>query len=171
MMNSVHYIIHKVKDELPNLHEMISDDYLGELTRKYQHEAMIYQCVRWMKILQCLRDKGLHVSSGSRGFSSGVSKLVIRERFRGFNAAFDEAHRIQATWIVPDEQLWEELRISILEKLLPAHRSFLGRFWQHIENGKHPEMYIKYSVEELESAVSDFFEGHPPSLLSRRKLH
>ena len=111
-----------------------------------------------------MRDKGIHVSGNT-------CKSMMRERFKSFNAAFEEAHRIQATWFVPDLQLREELRISISEKLLPAYRSFLGRFRQHIESGRHPEMYIKYSMEDLETALSDFFEGCPPSLHSRRKSH
>ena len=72
---------------------------------------------------------------------------------------------------MPDNKLREELRISIAEKLLPAYRSFLGRFRYHIENGKHPELYIKYSIEDLEIVVGDFFEGVPPSPHHRRRSH
>jgi exocyst complex protein 7 len=113
-----------------------------------------------------LRDEGLHVSGS---FSSGVSKSALRERFKTFNAMFEEVHRTQATWLIPDSQLREELRISMSEKLIPAYRSFLGRFRSHIESGKHPENYIKYSVEDLESAVLDFFEGYPVSQHLRRR--
>ncbi|KAL0396959.1 UNVERIFIED_CONTAM: Exocyst complex component EXO70B1 [Sesamum calycinum] len=75
--------------------------------------------------------------------------------------------RDEATWLIPDTQLREELRISISEKLIPAYRSFLGR--SHIESGRHPENYIKYSVEDLENAVLDFFEGYPVSQHLRRR--
>ncbi|URE29792.1 Exo70 exocyst complex subunit [Musa troglodytarum] len=167
LMNNVHYIVHKVKGS-PELREMIGDDYLRKLTGKFRLSATSYQRATWVKILHCLRDEGIHVSGS---FSSGVSKSMLRERFRAFNAAFEEAHKTQAIWFVPDTQLREELRISISEKLLPAYRSFLGRFRQHIESGKHPEMYIKYSVEDLEMALSDFFEGCPPSLNNRRRSH
>ncbi|KAL5232462.1 hypothetical protein ABZP36_031238 [Zizania latifolia] len=168
LMNNVYYIVHKVKDS-PDLWSMIGDDYLKRLTGKFTMAAMVYQRRSWLKILNCLRDEGLHVSGG---FSSGISKSALRERFRSFNAAFEEAHRVQSGWCVPDTQLKEELRISISEKLLPAYRSFLGRFRHHIENGKHPEMYIKYSAEDLEIAVNDFFEGTPPpSPHSRRRSH
>ncbi|CAL9176896.1 unnamed protein product [Musa hybrid cultivar] len=167
LMNNVHYIVHKVKDS-PELREMIGDDYLRKLTGKFRLSATSYQRATWMRILHCLRDEGIHVSGS---FSSGVSKSTLRERFKAFNAAFDEAHKTQATWYVPDTQLREELRISISEKLLPAYRSFLGRFRLHIENGRHPEMYIKYSVEDLEISLSDFFEGCAPSLHNRRRSH
>ncbi|PPD67642.1 hypothetical protein GOBAR_DD35482 [Gossypium barbadense] len=157
IMNNVHYIVQKVKGS-PELREMIGDDYLRKLTGKFRQAATSYQRATWVSVLYCLRDEGLHVSGS---FSSGVSKSALRERFKTFNAMFEEVHRTQATWLIPDTQLREELRISISEKLIPAYRSFLGRFRSHIESGRHPENYIKYSVEDLETAVLDFFEGYP----------
>ncbi|KAL6560010.1 hypothetical protein OROGR_005127 [Orobanche gracilis] len=165
MMNNVHYIVQKVKGS-PELREMIGDYYLKKLSGKIRFSATNYQRATWVRVLYCLRDEGLHVSGS---FSSGVSKSALKERFRAFNAMFDEVHRTQATWFIPDTQLREELRISISEILIPAYRSFLGRFRSHIESGRHPENYIKYSVEDLDSAVLDFFEGHPVSQHSRRR--
>ncbi|KAL5579595.1 hypothetical protein UlMin_012037 [Ulmus minor] len=165
MMNNVHYIVQKVKGS-PELREMIGDDYLRKQTGKFRLAATNYQRATWVRVLYCLRDEGLHVSGS---FSSGVSKSALRERFKTFNAMFEEVHRTQATWLIPDSQLKEELRISISEKLIPAYRSFLGRFRNHIESGKHPENYIKYSVEDLENAVLDFFEGYPVSQHLRRR--
>ncbi|KAG6520895.1 exocyst complex component EXO70B1-like [Zingiber officinale] len=167
LMNNIHYIVHKVKGS-SELREMIGDDYLRKLTGKFRLSATSYQRATWVKILHCLRDEGIHVSGS---FSSGVSKSTLRERFKSFNASFDEAHKTQASWFVPDTQLREELRISISERLLPAYRAFLGRFRQHIENGRHPELYIKYTVEDLEMALSDFFEGFNPSQHNRRRSH
>uniref|UniRef100_A0A7C9DN67 Exocyst subunit Exo70 family protein n=1 Tax=Opuntia streptacantha TaxID=393608 RepID=A0A7C9DN67_OPUST len=165
MMNNVHYIVHKIKGS-PELREMIGDEYLRKLTGKFRLAATNYQRAAWVKVLHCLRDEGLHVSGS---FSSGVSKSVLRERFKSFNAMFEEVHRTQSTWLVPDTQLREELRISISEKLLPAYRSFLGRFRSHIESGRHPEQYIKYSWEDLDAAVMDLFEGNSATQQLRRK--
>ncbi|KAL6846201.1 hypothetical protein ACP4OV_023649 [Aristida adscensionis] len=167
LMNNVHYIVHKVKDST-ELRGLSGDEYLKRLTGKFRQAATSYQRAAWLKILNCLRDEGLHVSGG---FSSGISKSALRERFKAFNTAFEEAHRVQSGWYVPDTQLKEELRISISEKLLPAYRSFLGRFRHHIENGRHPELYIKYSVEDLEIAMLDFFEGASTSQHNRRRSH
>jgi exocyst complex component 7 len=167
MMNNVHYIVHKVRDS-SELRALIGDEYLRRLTGKFRQAATNYQRTAWLKILNCLRDEGLHVSGG---FSSGISKSALRERFKAFNAAFEEAHRVQSGWYVPDTQLREELRISVSEKVLPAYRSFLGRFRHHIENGRHPELYIKYAVEDLEIAMADFFEGAPAAPHNRRRSH
>lgn len=165
LMNNIHYIVQKAKGS-PELREMIGDSYLKKLTGKIRQAATTYQRSTWVRILHCLRDEGLHVSGS---FSSGVSKSILRERFKTFNSMFEEAHRTQTTWLVPDPQLREELRISISDLLLPAYRSFLGRFRGHIESGRHPEMYIKFSVEDLEAAVLDFFEGVSVSLHIRRR--
>ncbi|CAN4089161.1 unnamed protein product [Withania somnifera] len=165
VMNNVHYIVQKIKGS-PELAEMIVDDYLRKLTGKFRQAATSYQRATWVRVLHCLRDEGLHVSGS---FSSGVSKSALRERFKSFNALFEEVHRTQSTWLIPDTQLREELRISISEKLIPAYRSFLGRFRSHIESGRHPENYIKYSVEDLENAVLDFFEGYAVSQHLRRR--
>ncbi|XP_021720433.1 exocyst complex component EXO70A1-like [Chenopodium quinoa] len=165
MMNNVHYIVQKIKGS-PELRALIGDEYLKKLTGKFRLAATSYQRATWVKVLHCLRDEGLHVSGS---FSSGVSKSVLRERFKSFNAIFDEVHRTQATWLVPDTQLREELRISIAEKLLPAYRSFLGRFRSHIESGRHPEQYIKFSWEDLDSAVLDLFEGNPVTQHLRKR--
>ncbi|KAG2635247.1 exocyst complex component EXO70A1-like [Panicum virgatum] len=169
LMNNVHYIVHKVKDSA-ELRGLIGDEYLKRLTGKFRLAATSYQRIAWLKILNCLRDEGLHATGGV-GVLSGISKSVLRERFKAFNSAFEVAHKIESAWSVPDTQLREELRISISEKLLPAYRSFLGRFRHHIENGRHPEMYIKYSVEDLEIAMADFFEGAPSSPHNRRRSH
>ncbi|KFK41667.1 hypothetical protein AALP_AA2G157100 [Arabis alpina] len=165
IMNNVHYIVQKIKGS-PELREMIGDLYLRKLTGKFRQAATYYQRAAWVKVLYCLRDEGLH-TKGS--FSSGVSKSALRERFKSFNALFEEVHRVQSQWLVPDSQLREELKISILEKLSPAYRSFLGRFRSHIESGKHPENYIKITVEELETEVLDLFEGISATQHLRRR--
>ncbi|CAH9055877.1 unnamed protein product [Cuscuta epithymum] len=166
MMNNLHYIVKKIKGS-PELREMTGDHYLKKLTGGYLQAAMNYQRSTWVKVLYCLRDEGLHTGS----FSSGVSKTALRERFKSFNGMFEEVHRTQASWLIPDAQLREELRISMSERLIPAYRSFLGRYRSHIESGRHPENYIKYSVEDLENAILDFFEGIHVSQFLKRTSH
>ncbi|KAL0682989.1 hypothetical protein Bca4012_049837 [Brassica carinata] len=139
VMNYLNLIadVQKVKSS-PELREIIGDLYLRKLTGIFRHAATKYQRATSVRVLNSLRDEGLHVSGS---FSSGVSK---------------------------NAQLREELRISLSEHLIPAYRSFLGRFRGHIESGRHPENYLKYSVENLETAVVDFFEGYTTAPHLRR---
>ncbi|KAK9047879.1 hypothetical protein SSX86_033159 [Deinandra increscens subsp. villosa] len=155
MMNNIHHIVQKIRGS-QELREMIGYDYLKELTGEYRQAASRYQRETWFGVLYNLRDEGLYIDGS---YSSRASKRALRERLKSFNAMFKKVHRRQALWLIPDKQLREELQISISEKLIPAYRSFLGRFRTIIEQERHPENYIKYSFADLENAVWDFFEG------------
>ncbi|KAI3455642.1 hypothetical protein Pfo_012305 [Paulownia fortunei] len=152
MMNNVHYIVQKIKESV-ELREMIGDDYLNNLIGEYRLAAANYQKSALEKVL-VLRVEGLR-KVGS--FLFGVSKLVLRQRVKAFNAKFKEVHRTWSTWLVPDAQLREDLRISTLQVLIPVYTSFLEKYRSRIESGKRPKNYITYTVEDLETAVMDMF--------------
>ncbi|KAJ7535458.1 hypothetical protein O6H91_12G034900 [Diphasiastrum complanatum] len=160
LMNNLHYIVQKVK--VAEVRALIGDDWVRKHTLLVRQHATSYQRAAWVKVLACLRDEGIR-ASGS--FSSGVSRVVLKERFKTFNAAFEDIHKAQSGWFVPDYQLRLELRISIAEKLLPAYRSFLGRYRLFLENERHPQKYIKYTPEDLETYLNDLFEGSSGSSL------
>jgi exocyst complex protein 7 len=154
LMNNIHYIVQKVKTT--EVRALVGDDWVRKNTSQVRQYASSYQRAAWGKVLSCLRDEGIH-TSGS--FSSGVSKQVLKERFKSFNIAFDEVHKAQMSWVVFDEQLRDELRISISDKILPAYRSFLGRYGQYLESQRHPERYIKYTSDDIEEYLNNLFEG------------
>ncbi|XP_076881677.1 exocyst complex component EXO70A1-like [Bidens hawaiensis] len=151
MMNNVLYIVQKVKgSEVRNL---LGDQWIRKHRGKIRQWHTSYLRAAWGKALQCLKDEGVG------GSSTGASKVILKERFKNFNACFEDIYRVQTLWKVPDEQLKEELRISISEKVLPAYRAFLGRFGSRLEGGRHGGRYIKYYPDDLENLLSDLFEG------------
>ncbi|CAM6082208.1 unnamed protein product [Calypogeia fissa] len=164
LMNNVHYIVQKVKNT--EVRALLGDDWVKKHTSMVRQHATSYQRAAWGRVLQCLRDEGIHVTGSA---ASNVSRVVLKDRFKSFNAAFEEVHKVQSSWIVPDLQLRDELKISIADKLLPAYRSFLGRYRSYLETGKHPEKYIKFSSEDLEAYLNDLFEGASGSMTLRRK--
>ncbi|KAL5976494.1 hypothetical protein ACLOJK_020827 [Asimina triloba] len=116
-----------------------------------------------MSILQCLSVQGLTSSGGSSAIGgdggSGVSRQLVKDRFKAFNMQFEELHQRQSTWAVPDAELRESLRLAVAEVLLPAYRSFVKRFAPLIENGKSPQKYNKYTADDLDRLLGEFFEG------------
>eukprot|EP00246_Nothoceros_aenigmaticus_P013465 TRINITY_DN464_c0_g1_i1.p1 TRINITY_DN464_c0_g1~~TRINITY_DN464_c0_g1_i1.p1 ORF type:complete len:672 (-),score=145.52 TRINITY_DN464_c0_g1_i1:382-2397(-) len=156
LMNNVHYIVQKVRCS-EEVRTLLGDDWVKKRTGFVRQCATNYQRAAWGKVFACLRDEGINGSGGS--LSSGVSRVVLKDRFKNFNAAFDDIHKAQTAWIVPDPQLRDELRISIEDRLLPAYRSFHGRYGNYLDTGKHPEKYIKYTSEDLERLINDLFEG------------
>lgn len=153
LMNNILYIVQKVKDS--ELIKLLGDQWVRKRRGKIRQYATAYLRAAWSKALSCLKDEGIG------GSSSNASKVALKDRFKNFNACFEEIYRIQTGWKVPDPQLREELRISISEKVLPAYRSFMGRFGSQLESGRHAGKYIKYTPEDLENYLIDLFEGIP----------
>ncbi|KAJ7298704.1 hypothetical protein O6H91_Y478400 [Diphasiastrum complanatum] len=160
LMNNLHYIVQKVKDS--EVQALIGDDWVRKHSSLVRQHATNYQRSAWKKVLACLRDEGIRVSGS---FSSGVSKVVLKERFKTFNASFEEVYKAQSNWLVPDSRLRLELQISVAEKVLRAYSSFVGRYGNILESEKHPQKYIKYAPEDLEAYLNDLFQGPPGSTL------
>uniref|UniRef100_A0A1J3H3K7 Exocyst subunit Exo70 family protein n=1 Tax=Noccaea caerulescens TaxID=107243 RepID=A0A1J3H3K7_NOCCA len=168
LMNNIYYVVQKVKDS--ELGKLLGDDWVRKRRGQIRQYATGYLRASWSKVLSALRDENVGGSpSYGRGSSSSTSKMALKERFRGFNASFEELYRLQTAWKVPDPQLREELRISISEKVIPAYRAFFGRNKSQIEGGRHAGKYIKYTPDDLESYLPDLFEGNQLVIHPRRK--
>ncbi|KAL7174231.1 hypothetical protein ACSBR2_033481 [Camellia fascicularis] len=162
LMNNIHYIVRSVRRS--EAKDLLGDDWVQIHRRIVQQHANQYKRISWSKILQCLTIQGLSSSSGNQfggdsGGNSGVSRAMVKERFKTFNIQFEELHQRQSQWTVPDSELRESLRLAVAEVLLPAYRSFIRRFGPLIENGKNPQKYIKFTPEDLERMLAEFFEG------------
>ncbi|KAJ6418096.1 hypothetical protein OIU84_001477 [Salix udensis] len=153
-MNNILYMVQKVKDS--ELIKILGDQWVRNHRGQIRRYATAYLRAAWSKALSCLKDEGIGGSS-----NNASSKVALKERFKSFNACFEEIYRIQTGWKVPDPQLREELRISISENVLPAYRSFTGRFGSQIDSGRNAGKYIKYSPDDLENYLIDLFEGTP----------
>ncbi|KAH7278123.1 hypothetical protein KP509_38G025200 [Ceratopteris richardii] len=165
LMNNVHYICQKVKAS--DVQKLLGDDWMRRNRGKLRQYHTSYRRTAWTKVLMCLKDEGINVSGGSASSGSSGSRNVLKERFKNFNAAFEENVKAQSTWVVWDPQLCTELRISITEMILPAYRSFLGRFQNYLDT-RHPEKYVKYTAEDLEVYLNELFEGGSGSGNKRR---
>ncbi|XVE61404.1 hypothetical protein DITRI_Ditri06bG0036900 [Diplodiscus trichospermus] len=157
MMNNIHYIVRSVRRS--EAKDLLGDDWVQIHRRIVQQHANQYKRISWAKILQCLTIQGAAPPGGGGGLlgggdsGSGVSRAMIKDRYKTFNAQFEDLHMRQSQWTVPDSELRESLRLAVAEVLLPAYRSPM------IENGKNPGKYIKYRPEDLERMLSEFFEG------------
>ncbi|KAL9227316.1 hypothetical protein vseg_003018 [Gypsophila vaccaria] len=157
MMNNLHYIQHKVMGS--ELRCIIGDEWIRTQMVSYQQHATSYVRTTWSSVVAALREDGIPSGSGS-----GV-RAFLKEKIRLFSVAFEEVYRNQTGWVIRDEQLKEELRISISQKVILAYQSFIGR-----HNKYDIEKYVKYDSDMLEELLQDFFEGSPKSVnYSRRR--
>ncbi|CAK7325194.1 unnamed protein product [Dovyalis caffra] len=163
LMNNIHYMVRSVRRS--EAKDLLGDDWVQRHRRVVQQHANQYKRNAWAKILQCLSTQGLTSSGGGSGVpgeggsGSGASRGLIKDRFKTFNVQFEELHQKQSQWTVPDTELRESLRLAVAEVLLPAYRSFLKRYGPLVESGKNPQKYIRYTAEDLERMLAEFFEG------------
>lgn len=162
LMNNIHYMVRSVRRS--EAKDLLGDDWVQIHRRIVQQHANQYKRVSWGKILQTLSVQGMSSSGGGSGMgdgggSSGVSRAMVKDRFKAFNLQFEDLHQRQSQWTVPDSELRESLRLAVAEVLLPAYRSFIKRFGPLIESGKNPQKYIRYTPEDLDRMLGEFFEG------------
>lgn len=163
LMNNIHYIVRSVRRS--EAKDLLGDDWVQRHRRVVQQHANQYKRIAWAKILQSLSTQGLPSSGGGSGTmadggnSSGASRALIKDKLKTFNVQFEELHQRQSQWTVPDTELRESLRLAVAEVLLPAYRSFVKRFGPLVESGKNPQKYIRYTPEDLERMLGEFFEG------------
>lgn len=152
MMNNGRYILQKIKGS-PEMNSLMGDQWYRKRSSDLRQYHKNYQRETWGKLLQCLNHEGLNVNGK-------VNKPILKERFKSFNALFDEIHKTQSSWVISDEQLQSELRVSISNMVIPAYRSFLGRFSQTFTPGRQTEKYVKYQPEEIETDIDELFDGN-----------
>lgn len=161
LMNNGRYILQKVKGS-NEIREVMGDTWCRRRSTVVRQYHKNYQRETWNRVLQSLNQDGL-VTNGK------ANKPLLKERFKIFTTIFEEIYRTQSTWLVSDEQLQSELRISISAVLIPAYRSFVGRFRQYLDSGKQADKYIKYQPEDVETLIEGLFEGNNSSM-ARRKI-
>ncbi|KAF6171406.1 hypothetical protein GIB67_009547 [Kingdonia uniflora] len=159
LMNNIYYMVQKVKNS--ELRAFFGDRWIRQHNGKFQAHAINYERATWISILALLRDDGL-----SNPGSNSVSKTLLKERFKSFNLAFEDVYKSQTSWLIPDSQLREDLRISLSLRVIQAYRMFMGRHANQLDS-RNSERYIKYSADDLENYLLDLFEGSPRSLQKR----
>eukprot|EP00270_Netrium_digitus_P005542 TRINITY_DN1738_c0_g1_i1.p1 TRINITY_DN1738_c0_g1~~TRINITY_DN1738_c0_g1_i1.p1 ORF type:complete len:439 (-),score=139.94 TRINITY_DN1738_c0_g1_i1:221-1495(-) len=164
LMNNVHYMVRTIRKG--DLKELLGDDWVQRHRRIVQQHATSYQRAAWNKVFTCLTAQGL-IPPGEQT----VNRQLLKERFKNFNTAFEELHVRQCLWNIPDNELRSAVQLQVAEVLLPAYRSFLNRYSGQLETGsrsKEQSKYIKYTPEDLDRLLMEFFEGKPGRTLQHQ---
>ncbi|CAA7393433.1 unnamed protein product [Spirodela intermedia] len=162
MMNNIHYMMKKVRE--CDIHELFGDDWMRAQSVQVHQHALHYQRESWSSVLNFFKDDGIY-SPGS----NQPSTAVLKERFKSFNLAFEEIYKTQTGWLIPDDRLRDDVVISISLNILQAYRNFKGRYEAYLTGQRRREKYIKFTVDDLQNYLLDFFLGSPKALhLPRR---
>eukprot|EP00850_Spirogloea_muscicola_P004363 SM000018S03728 [mRNA] locus=s18:1124820:1128373:+ [translate_table: standard] len=169
LMNNIQYMTMKVRaSELQN---MVGPQWLERHESMVRQYAEEYLRCAWGRVLASLKEEGLqnHSHGGASGplfavMHGAVSRNILKERLRQFNNFLEEAHRAHISWVIPDPQLRETVRQQITSRLVPTYRAFCAKYGGLIENGRHPDKYLKFQPADVERMVGDLFQA---SLLLR----
>lgn len=155
LMNNGRYLIQKAKGT--ELGQLLGDDWLLRQSSRLRQWHGCYQKASWSKLVAILQQ---HPDGDTTPPSSPSAKL-LRSRFRRFNVCLEELCDAQAGWVVADEQLRAEIRISAVGMVLPAYRNFLGRV-KAMEAGRQQQVVercVKYAPEDVEARINAIFQG------------
>ncbi|KAG6402865.1 hypothetical protein SASPL_135079 [Salvia splendens] len=161
MMNNGRYMLKKIKKS-GGLHSLLAETWYRKMSSDLHQYHKGYQRETWGKLLRFLNPEGL------TGNNKHV-KPLLKERFKNFNALFDDIRKTQTSWVISDEQLQSELRVSISNMVVPAYRSFLARYSQIFSSRRQTEKYIKHQPDDVETAIEGLFSGTPATSGKRKQ--
>ncbi|KAL3530683.1 hypothetical protein ACH5RR_010005 [Cinchona calisaya] len=141
LANNLNYVVSKVKSS--NLMLLMGSDWISQRESKVKQYSTKYERVGWAKVLTSLPDDP----------TAEISFPEMREAFRKFNSGFEEAYRIQSSWVIPDSKLRDQIRVSLSKKIVPAYREF----YEKHRNGIRDESIVRFAPEDWENYLSDLF--------------
>lgn len=145
LMNNIHYIVQKIKNS--KLRTCFGDEWIKIHIVKYVQHEKSYERKTWNSIISLITG---YEKSG---------KAVLKERCRNFSIAFEDVYKNQTGWTIPDIDLRADLNIAIELRVVHAYRTFAGQVKKSLS-----EKHIKYTEEDLEKYLLDFFQGSAKSL-------
>ncbi|KAJ6357811.1 hypothetical protein OIU78_005614 [Salix suchowensis] len=144
LANNLQFILEKVCTT--RLYVLLGEDWVFNHAKKVIQYASTFETMAWGNVFSSLPEKN----------SPQLSPEAARECFQRFDAAFEEACKKQASWVVPDKKLRDELKVSIAKELIPAYREFYDT---HKVMLKDYEVSVRFGPDDLRNYLSDLFHG------------
>lgn len=145
-LNNFHYILKRLEES--GLLEIVHS-YNPDVKKIYEH-LIVNSKTEYIKSLNLavnyLRD---HQDARTKS---------IKERFTGFNKEFQELHRLNRIYAVPDLELRYQLREACKQEFLTHYQHFY-HYYINQDFSKNKEKYVKYTPELLVSMIDQFFES------------
>eukprot|EP00698_Gefionella_okellyi_P016963 TRINITY_DN4906_c0_g1_i2.p1 TRINITY_DN4906_c0_g1~~TRINITY_DN4906_c0_g1_i2.p1 ORF type:complete len:599 (-),score=161.07 TRINITY_DN4906_c0_g1_i2:1079-2875(-) len=153
LLNNYHYILKSVRDR-----DMLND--VGTTVVNYYERLVSKQMANysqsWKKALEIITEN-LPVAPPGKPLTRG-EKQAIKDRFKNFNTAFDDAFQLQSRLSIPDSELRARVQRENRGTILEPYARFADRYvrTQFTEN---VNKYIKYKQDSLAAALDQFFLG------------
>lgn len=87
----------------------------------------------------------------------GESISAIKQRFQVFNDEFTELYKTQIHYLIPDDELRNQIRRELVDLLLPRYQTFFNKYTN--TDFANKEKYMHYTPLQVEQMLNCFFEG------------
>ncbi|XP_023524856.1 exocyst complex component EXO70B1-like [Cucurbita pepo subsp. pepo] len=146
LMNNGRYIVQKVKDS--ELGSVLGDDWIRKHSVKSRQYLGNFLKSSWSKVVGVLK-----IDSGS------IAPAAMKEKLKSFNIQFEEICQTQSTWVIFENQLREEAKISVTKILMPAYQNFIERYQSLPELSKRTDRHLMYTAKDVEAQITQLFQG------------
>ncbi|KAK1428762.1 hypothetical protein QVD17_17602 [Tagetes erecta] len=144
LVNNLNYVILKVSNS--NLQILIGEDWMVKHKQKVKQYATNYERMAWNKV----------ISSIPANHNMNLSIESARDCFRRFNLEFNDACKKQSTWIICDNKVRDEIKVSLSKNIIPAYKAL---YEQYRGCFRGVDSVVRYSPEDLGNWLSDLFHG------------
>ncbi|XP_030451522.2 exocyst complex component EXO70H1-like [Syzygium oleosum] len=145
LANNLQHIVSKV--QASNLRYLLGEEWVARYARKLRQFAENHERVAWGEVAASLPEDP----------RAAISPAEATERFRRFNARFEEACRREGTRVVPDPKLREEMRASLERKVVRAYGEFYDAHWLTVGGETSGAISIKYTPEDVGYYLASLF--------------
>ncbi|XP_030471948.2 exocyst complex component EXO70H1 [Syzygium oleosum] len=149
LANNLQYVVFKVRQS--GLRYLLGEDWVAKQEAKVRQYAANYEKMAWSKVLASLPEAQPAVAE--------MSTSQVKDTFRRFNAAFEEAYKKQVGWLVADPKLRDEVKGSLAKKLLPRYRELHDTRGAPLRRDTFREGIVRFAPEDLGNYLSDLFHG------------
>lgn len=146
LANNLNYVVSKVKKS--NLKFLLGSDWLSKHETKIKQYISNYERMGWNKVLTSLPGNS----------TDEMSLPEATEWFIKFNSGFEEAYRMQSSWVIPDPKLRDEVKISLAKKIVSGYRIFYGKYRESMRSDGVKSV-VKFAPDDLQNYLSDLFYG------------
>ncbi|KAJ0083900.1 hypothetical protein Patl1_30840 [Pistacia atlantica] len=141
LANNIQYIV--VKARTSNLKFILGEEWAMKHEAKVRQYAANYERMGWSKVFASMPENP----------TAEIPLAKVRNSFRQFNLSFEDACNKQSSWVVPDQTLRDEIKISLAKRIVPVYRAFYENY--RVSASRE----VRFAPDDLGNYLSDLFYG------------
>ncbi|GKV52822.1 hypothetical protein SLEP1_g59382 [Rubroshorea leprosula] len=148
LANNLQYVVGKVRES--NLRFLLGEDWIAKHEVIIQRHAGNCERMGWSKVLESLPEDP----------SAKIPLDQVKDHFRRFNTAFEETYNKQSSWIIPDPELRDRIKVSVERRIAPVYKEFYEKHGgARLRRQTWNESIVLFTPEDLGNYLSDVFRG------------